>query len=280
MAKRKYATTPARIKKWLREGRGQGRGADYRPWLRIQDVPSRGLVHRIKGWKTGRVHHFLSQFEAHFFYALEWSPQVLDIREQFPLLPQEETLEIAQACGVRHPTDPCSQQQVVMTTDFLVTLRRDGRQLEQPYTLKTSAELDKKRVLEKLEIERRYWARRHLTLKIVTNAGIPSPLTRNLELLHGYYDLRDRLTIGEEQLRLLIATLNALMRAHSDRPLRDITALCDRQTGVEPGVSLTVVYHLLATRRWEVDIRQPINPAHPLPVPAGCNSPKEETPCN
>jgi len=150
MAKRKYTTTPERIEKWLQEGRGQGRGADYRPWLRIQDVPSRGLAHRIKGWKTGRVHHFLSQFEAHFFYALEWSPQVEDIREQFPLLPLEETLDIARACGVRHPTDPRSRHPVVMTTDFLVTLRRDGQRLEQPYTLKMAVELDRKRVLEKL----------------------------------------------------------------------------------------------------------------------------------
>jgi len=98
-------------------------------------------------------------------------------------------------------------------------------------------------------------------------------------LLHAYYNLADRLRIEEASLRLLIATLNTLMRAHSGWPLRDITARCDRQTGVEPGVSLTVVYHLLATRQWQVDLRQPIDPARPLRVLAGC-SPEEEKPCN
>ena len=265
MAKRKYATTLVRIEKWIKEGRGQGRGAAYKPWLRIQDVPSRGLVHRIKGWKTERVHHLLSQFEAHFFYTLEWAPQVVDIREQYPLLPLEETMEIAGECGVRHPTDPRSKRPVVMTTDFLITVQGG---IEQPRTLKMAGELNKKRVLEKLEIERRYWERRHLVLKIVTNAGIPGPLTRNLELLHAYYDFGDRLAINDAQLRLIIATLNTLIMEQETRPLREIAAQCDWQTNAEPGVSLTVVYHLLATRQWEVDIQQPIDPGKPLNVVA------------
>jgi len=40
-------------------GRGKGTGASYLPWLRVQDVPSKGLSTRVEGWKTGRIHHFL-----------------------------------------------------------------------------------------------------------------------------------------------------------------------------------------------------------------------------
>ncbi len=81
MAKRKRITNQTTIEKRINEGRGQGRGGDYQPWLLIQDVPSQGLATRIKGWKTKRVHHLLSNLELSYFYILEWSPVVFDIRE-------------------------------------------------------------------------------------------------------------------------------------------------------------------------------------------------------
>lgn len=79
------------IEKLIKEGRGQGHGSDYKPWINIQDVPSLGRVSRIKGIKTNRQHEFLSDLERNFFYLLEYSNNVVDIREQFPLLPLEET---------------------------------------------------------------------------------------------------------------------------------------------------------------------------------------------
>lgn len=95
MAKRQRATSTTTIERRLKEGRGSGKGANYKPWLHIQDIPSQGLCSRVKGWKTGRVHHLLSEMETSYFYVLEWSTKVLDIREQFPLLPLEETLGLA-----------------------------------------------------------------------------------------------------------------------------------------------------------------------------------------
>jgi len=94
VSKRSRSGYPDIIEKRLKEGRGQGKGGNYNPWLHIQDVASQGLVTRIKGRKTGRVHHLLSKFETEYFYALEWSDVVTDIREQYPLLPLKETLEI------------------------------------------------------------------------------------------------------------------------------------------------------------------------------------------
>jgi hypothetical protein len=45
--------------------RCQGEGAAYKPWLRVQDIPSLGRVHRVKGWMHGRVHHLLSDYDKH-----------------------------------------------------------------------------------------------------------------------------------------------------------------------------------------------------------------------
>ena len=63
-------------------------------------------VNEIKRYKTGRQHEFLSDLERNYFYLTEFSDAVLDIREQFPLLPQEETIVIAEELGIKHPADP------------------------------------------------------------------------------------------------------------------------------------------------------------------------------
>ena len=85
MAKRNRGMTKEAILKRWKEGYGQGESSQYKPWLTIQDVPSNGQVNRPLGWKTGRVHHLMSLNELRYFYLLEWSPVVADIREQFPL---------------------------------------------------------------------------------------------------------------------------------------------------------------------------------------------------
>lgn len=93
----------------------------------MRDVPSRGLSSRVKGWKTGRVHHFLSQLELSYFYTLEWSVSVIDIREQYPLIPPKSTLDIADRLNIKPPTDPKTKLPIVMTTDFLVDVLIDGK---------------------------------------------------------------------------------------------------------------------------------------------------------
>ena len=77
--------TQEQISERIKSGHGQGMGKDYQPWLTIQNVPSRGVSHRIYSHKTQRVHHLLSNLELYVFLILDWSNSVQDIREQFPL---------------------------------------------------------------------------------------------------------------------------------------------------------------------------------------------------
>lgn len=115
-------TRTSKVEKWIKEGRGSGIGADYKPWLNIQDVSSLGRSTRLKGIKTKRQHEFLSDLERNYFYLTEYY-NFLDIREQFPLLPLEETIVIADELGLKHPTNPKTNEPVVMTTDFEFNLK-------------------------------------------------------------------------------------------------------------------------------------------------------------
>lgn len=55
---------------------------------------------------------------------MEWSEQVIDIREQFPLLPLDKTL-YAQKLGIKHPTDPKNKLPIIMNTDMLLTIKQE-----------------------------------------------------------------------------------------------------------------------------------------------------------
>ncbi len=156
MAKRKYGFDENKIARFHKEGRGEGHGKDYKPWLTIQDVASYGRSSRKHCLKTGREHHLLSDNEAGLFLLFDWSDTVLDIREEFPL-DRDETRRIAAEMGVRHPIDTQSGTDIVMTSDFLVDLRTDNGIKHIVRSLKPYTELSDSRTLEKQEIERRYW---------------------------------------------------------------------------------------------------------------------------
>lgn len=57
MAKRKYEWDAKKIERYIKQGRGQKEGENYKPWLLAQDVPSIGRDGQREGWKTGRNHH-------------------------------------------------------------------------------------------------------------------------------------------------------------------------------------------------------------------------------
>ncbi len=56
------------IEKLWAEGRGKGHGANYKPWIMINDFPSDGRSHRVLNPFTGRTHHFFSDLEKRYYY--------------------------------------------------------------------------------------------------------------------------------------------------------------------------------------------------------------------
>ncbi len=161
----------------LHEGCGQGTGADYKPQITIHDLPSQGISARVFGHTTGRIHHLLSRLEEFYFYLIDFDPDVQDIREQFPLR-LTETLEIASRFNIKHPQ--AGSFPYPITTDFLIT-RADGLHAR---TIKPSAELEKKRVIEKFSIECQYWREKGVDWKIVTEKDIQWDKARNLQWMY------------------------------------------------------------------------------------------------
>lgn len=259
MPRRKTTSTSNKLK----QGRGQGQGESYQPFLTVRDVPSQGLSHRIKGCKTNRTHHFLSNLERDYFYILEWSPAVSDIREQFPL-ELDETLSISERLGIRHPANPKTKEPVVMTTDFVIDVLVGGRASQKARSIKMSRDLASRRTIEKQEIERTYWAERKIDWGIVTELDIPKALTRNIQWIHSAMLPGDGQDLGPQMVSQAEIALFDEMSGNPGQSFSRAASAVDVLLGLEPGTGLWLVRHLIATRRWEVDMTVPISPDQPL----------------
>ena len=71
VASKRKVFTRSTFAKWIKEGRGNGEYADYKPWLTVRDLPSLGRVHRVFGHKSRRTQHLLSDLELAAFLLLE-----------------------------------------------------------------------------------------------------------------------------------------------------------------------------------------------------------------
>ena len=180
MGKRLRSWNKNKYEQYINAGRGQGEGSAYTPWITIHDFSSHGIVSRIFSYKTNRVLHFMSRNELYYFYLLEWSDKVLDIREQYPLLDVNKAINIALNAGIKYPRDNISGLPYILTCDFMITTE-DGLKAR---TIKCTSELKNKRTLEKLEIERRYWRELGIDWQIITENEISIQKAKNIEWLY------------------------------------------------------------------------------------------------
>lgn len=104
-----------------------------------------------------------SDNETRYFYLLEWSDRVIDIREHFPLLDIEQIIKDKDNLHLEKFIDKNSGTSYVFTTTFLITLRdAKGKYSYIARSIKASSELEEKQVIERLEIDRRYWKSKNI----------------------------------------------------------------------------------------------------------------------
>ncbi len=253
------------VDRWKKLGYGSGRGKDYKPWLTVRSFGSRGMAHRVLGRKTGRIHHLHSNHELGCFLLLEWDDKVIDIREQFPLHPVSETQRIAGHLGYRHPVQrwkwkgKWNQQPAVQTSDFRVTLSDKSSVPEMIISVKPSAELEKRRVLEKLEIERTYWNRRSLDWQLVTEQELPQNKIDNLGLILPFQELVESESTQDRAGSLLEELYRYVEQ--EDRPLKAACLDFEQDVDLPAGTGLRLVWHALATKNWFTDLSKPLDPS-------------------
>lgn len=255
------------IERHIANGFGGGAGAGYLPWLRVQDVPSRGRSHKIPGVKVERLHHLLSDLERAYLLVCEFSEDVVDIREQYPLLPVESTQAIARAIGVRYPKYNATTLPIVMTTDFLLTVKQPSGDFKTvARTIKYQHDLegrDAMRTLEKLEVERRFWMSQGVDWSIVTEELFTPDLIKNLGLLRRYAQLPRALMSSTLQCEFLDALQES--KAYPWTTSECLRKIATRLS-IPYGEARDLFFNLIWRKLIQIDLRSaPLHLKSPLP---------------
>lgn len=211
------------------------------------------------------MHHLLSDIEYAHFLISEGSDSVIDIREQFPLN-RDETLKISRELAVRHPRAPGSKTYEVMTSDFVLTLFKDGCRRLIVFAVKPSEDLEERyiRIKEKLVIEKRYWESRGIEWVLTTEKKLPKILVRNIQWLRPAFDISTFEQTTAASAQVLATNLLISMRQYPQH--LSLTKFCqclDRDDGFELGTYLSMARHLLAHKLLHMDLYR----AHPWSAP-------------
>lgn len=257
MTKKRYTRNELDIQKLLSQGRGQGVGEKYSPYLFVRDVPSCGRSHRIYSRLSGRVLHLLSDIEYAHCLTFDMDESIIDIREQFALS-RADTIRIASTLGFRHPKDPTSDTKLVMTTDLLITYKNTGPLKHKAISIKPASQIEKPRIREKLKIEEMYWVEKGIQFQILTERDIPLHLKRSLQWLRQYQDLSHFVEPSHGYFNNLAQ--NLIIRIHhkdgGESGLANACSELDDQFAHEPGAHLMIARHLLSTRVLQTNLNR------------------------
>ncbi|WP_138206999.1 TnsA endonuclease C-terminal domain-containing protein [Haloimpatiens lingqiaonensis] len=259
MAKRNNDWDSNKLNRWIKEGRGQGEGKEYKPWLTVQDFPSMGRVTRVFGWTTQRIHHFFSDTQLKYFYLLDWEERVIDIREHYPLIDLEVVLKDTSDLRLGKFIDRKTKEPYILTTTFLITLLNfDGKKSFAARSIKYASELEKKSTIEKLEIERRYWKARGIDWGIVTNKDINDVRARNIEWVHSAMNSDDCNGLSKAEFDDLFDGI--LYRfIDNKQSIKNIIAGFEKDYSLDVGMGLLLFKRLVAEKRIVLDMDKPIN---------------------
>lgn len=223
---------------------------EYKPLFTVVDFPSFGFRTMFGSWIVNRVMHPVStpEFETVLMFHAP-GMGVVNLAEQFALDPAL-TREIAIELDVDHPA--VREQDIIMSTDLVVTFERPGGVLQRhAYAVKQAKDITE-RIVDKLAIEQAYWTKRRIPWSLILDNRLPRQLIANMELVMEFAE-HGRLPCDA----LVVRDASAWIVPHlsTGAPLRIVCARCDAALGLPGGTALSVAYHLTLKGTLPLDIR-------------------------
>jgi len=176
---------PPYLRSRIKRHRGIGSGRGYVPWLKVRDVPSRGTSVITPGVYSGRSHHLLSELEAIYFYLLEKRVGTIDVREQWPILDIDKTLELCAEFGVRQRMKNGYPEP--FTIDFLITERVEDRLTYRAASVKSPEDARDPYVRLRLAVEHAWCADRGIPWTLVNTERFNKTMLENLRFQRGWF---------------------------------------------------------------------------------------------
>ncbi len=264
MAKRKRL---GNYEKKIAEGRCQGEGTDYKPYINNQDIASQGRTTRHRGIKAERQLITLSDYETKCRRIFEFSQVIVQIKEQYAV-DINETRVIADTLGIKHPADPQTKELVPVDFDFFLEVKQgDGETRWIARTFKQKDKLCDRRVIEKFEIAREWCRQNNISWGIITEDELDSTVCKNIEKVNAYYDIA---SVGFKKLRAkerrrLIEYFVGQVLACSE-PIRDLCVELEEKFELEYGVGLGLFKYLVAHHILEINLTKELEVSDVVPV--------------
>lgn len=269
VSKRNTNWNEDKLNRWIKEGRGQGEGKDYKPWITVTDFPSQGRCARVKGIKTGRIHHFLSDIQREYFYLLEFDEAniISDIREFYPLLDFDDVVQDTQDLKTHYFKNKNTGFPYVLTTTFLITIKSPNGGIEYiARSVKAASELERKTTLEKLEMERRYWEVKSIDWSIITEKDINSVKVKNIEWVLSSIHVISDMGLSEQEIIELGAVLQLRLYSNKDSSIRSIVTGFEVDYALGEGLGLFLFRYLVAIKAVKLNMSIPIDLNSPAKV--------------
>lgn len=162
----------------------------YVPWIKARDCyRGDGTRHALTDlYYKNRTIHLMSDIEKEVYYTLRSNENVIELFEQYPLLPLSKTEELCTKYEIKHPQNPITKNNIVMTSDFLIIVKdKNGKKKWQACAVKMSTDLHDIRTREKLFLEKLYWESMDIKWGVITEHQINKPYVKNVILCRSGY---------------------------------------------------------------------------------------------
>lgn len=240
-----------KISQKIKKGCGNGELQYYKPWLNIHEFTSTGRSHRTLCNTSGRLLHLFSDLEFAYSCLFDWSENVSDIRERFPLV-VEDVCKISEEAKIPILSHKSVPQ--IRFSDFLVA---DCSHPNRQYAvdIRYSNSLNTPSVLEFIELQRRYWSAKNIGFFVATERNLSKIVLDNLKWLlpaEGVLEQNSTNLLSQYEFYSIQMSLFA------DRSIIDFTKHIDTTYSMDMGESLLIFRKLLANRFIYFDLNKPL----------------------
>lgn len=223
--------------------------------LKVTTFSSKGRATRIYSHKTNKIHHLQSDNQLRVFLSLEWDDKVKNIKENVMLDDLEATLYNVENLRLDKFRDKETGELYDLHTNFLIKkITKDKAEETIALSVKSISELQRVTVIEKMEIERRYWEIKGVKFYVITDNEINKQFVENIKWV--------RETLIDKSIRNrgeLAEKLYYFLQERNTEKLSEVLEEFDIEEGLIGGTALFIFRYLIGIKEIEIDMTKSIN---------------------
>ena len=222
--------------------------------LKVTTFSSKGRATRIYGYKTNKIHHLQSENQLRIFLILEWSNSVKYIEENVELKDLEIIIDDLENLRLDKFSDKETGQLYQLHTNFLVTIKKNNGEEQIAISVKSLSELERKTVIEKMEIERRYWKEKGVSFHVITEKEIDKQFVENIKWVREAFI--DKSIENKEEIK---EKLYYFLQEYKEKVIMDALNKFDEEEKLKAGTALFILRYLIATKEIEINVKEKLD---------------------